>query len=85
MKWVETGPDHGWFWSMTLTHPGPPFRRPTWGQTATRAQAARALNACYGKERLRCVADGVHGAQPAGRLDGDWAEGEVGGGGHALN
>lgn len=47
VKWVETEPDHGWFWSMTTTHPGPPFKRPTWGTTPTRGQAARALGACY--------------------------------------
>ena len=47
MKWVETGPDHGWFWSMTLVHAGPAFKRPTWGQCATRGKAARELGACY--------------------------------------
>ena len=47
VKWIGLGPDCGWFWSMTLVHPGAPFKRPTWGQCATRAQAARALGACY--------------------------------------
>ena len=47
VKWVETGPDHGWFWSMTLVHPGPAFRLPTNGQCATRGQAAQELIACY--------------------------------------
>ena len=47
VKWVETGPDHGWFWSMLLVHPGPAFKRPTSGQCATRGQAARELGACY--------------------------------------
>ena len=51
VKWVETGPDHGWVWSMTLTHPGPVFKRPTYGQCATRGQAARELGACYGAFR----------------------------------
>ena len=51
MKWVETGPDHGWFWSMRATAPGPAFKRPTFGQCATRAQAARGLGACYGHFR----------------------------------
>ena len=37
VKWVETGPDHGWFWSTTRRRaPGPAFRRPTFGQCATR-------------------------------------------------
>ena len=51
VKWVETGPDHGWFWSMTLVHPGLPFKRPTWGQSATRGLAERELGACYGAFR----------------------------------
>jgi len=51
VKWVETGPDHGWLWSMRATAPGPAFKRPTFGQCATRAQAARELGACYGAFR----------------------------------
>jgi len=47
VKWVETGPDHGWFWSMLLVHPGPAFKLPTNGQCATRGQAAQELIACY--------------------------------------
>jgi len=47
VKWVETGPDQGWFWSMVLVHPGPAFMLPTFGQCATRAQAAQELIACY--------------------------------------
>jgi len=47
VKWVETGPDHGWFWSMTLVHPGAPFKLPTLGQCATRGQAEQELIACY--------------------------------------
>ena len=51
VKWVEAGPDYGWFWSMTLTHEGPAFNLPTRGQSATRGQAARELGACYGHFR----------------------------------
>ena len=47
VKWVETGPDHGWFWSLTAVHEGPAFNRPTWGQSATRGQAAQELATCY--------------------------------------
>ena len=32
---------------MTLVHAGAPFKRPTWGQSATRGLAARELGACY--------------------------------------
>ena len=32
---------------MRLTHPGPAFKRPTYGQCATRGQAARELGACW--------------------------------------
>ena len=52
VKWVETGPDHGWFWSHDgRRHPGPAFKRPTCGQCATRGQAAQELGACYGAFR----------------------------------
>ena len=47
VKWVEAGPDYGWFWSMTLTHEGPAFNLPTRGQSATRGQAAQELIVCY--------------------------------------
>ena len=51
-KWVETGPDRGWFWSMTLVHPGAAFKLPTSGQCATRGLAAQELIACYTAFRL---------------------------------
>ena len=25
VKWIESGPDKGWLWSMTRVHPGRPF------------------------------------------------------------
>ena len=25
VKWIESGPDKGWLWSMTRVHPGKPF------------------------------------------------------------
>jgi hypothetical protein len=36
-----------WMWSMLLTHPGPAFRRPNNGRTATRGEAVRELVECW--------------------------------------
>ena len=37
VKLVVLGPDEGrWLWSMLLTHPGPPFGRPTNGTWSAR-------------------------------------------------
>jgi len=47
VKWVESGPDHGWFWSMLATAPGPAFKRPMSGRCTTRGQAVRELGECY--------------------------------------
>ena len=52
VKLVESGPDRGWFWSLTLVHPGPAFRLPTNGQCATRGEAVSELRECYAAFRL---------------------------------
>ena len=52
VKWIESGPDHGWLWSMLLVHPGPAFRLPTNGRCETRAEAAHELIACWRAFRL---------------------------------
>ena len=43
VKWIESGPDHGWVWSMTLVSPGPAFgcRR-----TVAARRAARRHGSC---------------------------------------
>ena len=58
VKWIESGPDHGWVWSMTLVSLGPAFRMPTNGRCETRGEAARELRECYAAFRRYYGLDG---------------------------
>ena len=46
VKWIESGPDKGWLWSMTRVHPGKPFLDRS-GMEKTRKEAALALVGGY--------------------------------------
>ena len=63
VKWVETGPDHGWFWSMTLVHAGSGLQAADMGAMrdarAGGAGAGRLLRGVPGVLRHR-VGEGDH-------------------------